>query len=290
MIDEKCEAKNHQTKKIETVGVHLGRQPLSVNASQPLPFQFINMSHRGYIKLWRKFEDWYGSDNPNRLALWVWLLSLATHKPQSKLFQKGIITIKEGQFLTGRKFLSMKTGISESYIESLLKEFEKQGMLRQQKTTKNRLITILNWNIYQSYDNAEDNGATTKRQQKDTNKNGRMEECKKEDSNALRLDCENFVSSLNNNPAYKGIDIKRELAKMDAWLLARPGRQKTQRFIINWLNKVEVVEKKPEPRPAYDRPVDSKPVTLEPETPEQAENRKKFFNMSRQLAEKKGAE
>ena len=27
--------------------------------------------------------------------------------------------------------------------------------------------------------------------------------------------------------------------KMDAWLLARPGRKKTRMFVIGWLNKVE---------------------------------------------------
>ena len=26
---------------------------------------------------------------------------------------------------------------------------------------------------------------------------------------------------------------------MDAWLLAHPGRQKTKRFVVGWLNKIE---------------------------------------------------
>lgn len=50
-----------------------------------------------------------------------------------------------------------------------------------------------------------------------------------------------FLDSLKNNPAYKGIDIDRELSKMDAWLLLpkNKNRQKTPRFILNWLNKIE---------------------------------------------------
>ena len=38
---------------------------------------------------------------------------------------------------------------------------------------------------------------------------------------------------------YPEIDVDAESRKMDAWLLARPGRKKTRQFVINWLNKVE---------------------------------------------------
>jgi uncharacterized protein YdaU (DUF1376 family) len=38
---------------------------------------------------------------------------------------------------------------------------------------------------------------------------------------------------------YPDIDVDGESRKMDAWLLARPGRKKTRQFVINWLNKVE---------------------------------------------------
>ena len=57
-----------------------------------------------------------------------------------------------------------------------------------------------------------------------------------------------FINSLKTNVAYKGIDIDRELGKMDTWFLANPGRQKTRRFIVKWLNRIErpVETKKPE--------------------------------------------
>lgn len=51
-----------------------------------------------------------------------------------------------------------------------------------------------------------------------------------------------FISLLKENPAYKEIDIDRELAKMDAWLLTPKGRgrKKTHKFILNWLNKIDI--------------------------------------------------
>lgn len=78
-----------------------------------------------------------------------------------------IIIIKEGQLLTGRKQLSESTGIAESTVEDILKLLENEQQIQQQKTTKYRLVTILNWKEYQE----SDNKATTKQQQADTNKN-----------------------------------------------------------------------------------------------------------------------
>lgn len=56
------------------------------------------------------------------------------------------------------------------------------------------------------------------------------------------LSDKDFLTALKENPAYKGIDIDRELAKMDAWFLTPKGqgRKKTKRFIVNWLNKIDV--------------------------------------------------
>jgi uncharacterized protein YdaU (DUF1376 family) len=48
---------------------------------------------------------------------------------------------------------------------------------------------------------------------------------------------EEFWSEMKRH--YPNIDVEAESRKMDAWLLARPGRKKTRQFVINWLNKVE---------------------------------------------------
>lgn len=62
------------------------------------------------------------------------------------------------------------------------------------------------------------------------------EEDIKEDSSAR------FFNSLKTNPAYAHVDLERETGKMQAWLsLPRnKGRKMTPRFVLNWLNKIEV--------------------------------------------------
>lgn len=50
---------------------------------------------------------------------------------------------------------------------------------------------------------------------------------------------EDFISSLKTDPAYKHVNIDNELLKMDTWLRKNPERKKTERFVLNWINKIE---------------------------------------------------
>ncbi len=63
----------------------------------------------------------------------------------------------------------------------------------------------------------------------------------KETSLKKDIPIENFIQQLREKNLYPGIDIDRELRKMDAWLLLPQNKQrrKTKRFIVNWLNKID---------------------------------------------------
>ena len=75
-------------------------------------------------------------------------------------------------------------------------------------------------------------------------------EGKGKEPHTVVLSDDQFLDQLRQNPAYDGIDLDRELGRMDAWL-ATPkgrGRKKTRQFVVNWLNRID--------RPvAADRPV-----------------------------------
>lgn len=126
---------------------------------------------QGWIKLHRKLLENPIMMKPHYLALWVVLLLKANHKDNKMIWNSDIIVVKEGQFITGRKELSKETRIPESTIEDILKYLETQHQIQQQKTTKYRLITIVNWESHQRSDIKPNNKATTKQQQADTNNN-----------------------------------------------------------------------------------------------------------------------
>lgn len=48
---------------------------------------------------------------------------------------------------------------------------------------------------------------------------------------------EEFVEDLKKTYDWVNVDI--ELKKMDGWLSTRPNRNKTRRFVIEWLNRIE---------------------------------------------------
>ena len=67
-----------------------------------------------------------------------------------------------------------------------------------------------------------------------------------------------FLTQLKKNPAYSHININNELSKMDAWLLTHPDRKKTQRFVVNWLNRIDkpVVTPKRQEKPIKQEKID----------------------------------
>jgi len=62
-----------------------------------------------------------------------------------------------------------------------------------------------------------------------------------------------FIEKLKINPTYKHINFEHEVGKMNAWLALprNKGRKLTDRFMLNWLNKIDA----PIPTQAKIRPV-----------------------------------
>lgn len=129
-------------------------------------------SNNGWIKLHRKLLD-----NPvvmkdsDHLAVWIYLLLNASHTEYPVLFGGKKISLKAGQLITGRKSIASTLGISESKVRRILDLFEIDQQIDRQRTNKNSLVSILNWDKYQIFD-----------QQATTNKNNKniknIKECK----------------------------------------------------------------------------------------------------------------
>lgn len=105
----------------------------------------------GWIKLHRKLSEkaFYRKDS-SMVHLWIHLLICANHAEREEYFAGKKIICNPGQFTTGRKQLSVATGINESKIERILLKLAKiEQQIEQQKSSTNRLISILNWKEYQ---------------------------------------------------------------------------------------------------------------------------------------------
>lgn len=104
----------------------------------------------GWIKLHRKLWD---SPTVTRdsdyLAVWIYLITHATHKEYKTYFNGAKIVVKPGQLITGRKKIAAITRVSESKIFRILKCFENEQQIEQQTKPSGSVISIVNWDKYQ---------------------------------------------------------------------------------------------------------------------------------------------
>jgi len=125
----------------------------------------------GWITLHRKLKGSSFYKDSQAVHLWVHLLISANHKECEIIRGNKVYKIKRGELLTGRKLLSSETGINESKLQRLLKVFEKCHMIEQQTTNVNRLISVINYDQYQTSEQQTNSKRTASEQQVNTNNN-----------------------------------------------------------------------------------------------------------------------
>ena len=133
----------------------------------------------GWIKRYRQLLEkpiWQES-TPEQKVILITLLSMANHEEREWEWQGEPYKASPGQFVTSLDSIRKKCGkgISLQNVRTALKRFEKYEFLTNQPTNKNRLITIVNWEVYQSKDNDLTKKLTSNQQatnkQLTTNKN-----------------------------------------------------------------------------------------------------------------------
>lgn len=112
---------------------------------------------RGYIKLWRKslHDGWI--KNHAVWIFWTYCLMKATHKEYNAMIGAQIIPLLPGQFVFGLYKAAEETGLSVQQIRTSIKFLEKSENLTSKATNKYSIISIINWHIYQSQENENNN-------------------------------------------------------------------------------------------------------------------------------------
>lgn len=177
------------------------------------------LESQGWIKVHRKILENPLFTNPDAFMLWMQLLLRANHKEAKVMIGNSVVQIKRGQSLTGRKALAKHCGLTESKIERLLKLLEIEQQIEQQTFTKYRLISITNYDKYQSTEQQSDNNRTTTEQQSDTNKNDNNGKNEKEVTPyQLIADSynQNFAVKSGNSQIAKLTDARKKLISK-AW-------------------------------------------------------------------------
>ena len=112
---------------------------------------------RGYVNLWRKLLDSDIFADPIRLKVFIWCLCKASHKERTVSVRIGAgfetVKITPGQFVFGRTVAARELGLSASTVYRRVNALKRTGILNMQPNTHYSIVTICNWNRYQTVKN-----------------------------------------------------------------------------------------------------------------------------------------
>lgn len=106
----------------------------------------------GWFKFHRKiFDNPVCNKDSEYFYVWCWILANAKYEDgERELFKNEDKVLHKGQLITTTKKISEKLNVSESKVNRILKKLEIERQIERQTSTKNTLISVVNWEQYQS--------------------------------------------------------------------------------------------------------------------------------------------
>ena len=123
--------------------------------------------NEGFIKIYRQLLEWEWYTDVNTKVLFLHCLLKANYK--TKKYQKN--TVKKGSFVTSLESLSKETGLTIQQTRTALKHLISTGELTSKSTSKNRIITVVNYEKFQDDNRQNNKQLTSKRQTKQQSNN-----------------------------------------------------------------------------------------------------------------------
>jgi len=115
----------------------------------------------GYVKLHRKIYFGALSRDGHAWALLGLIVSFANLKPGSAALKRQPFVLQRGQLATSLDELVLETGFSKTIVHKRLKKLEKLGTISQEITSRGRVITVCNYETYQSINTEVDTVGNT---------------------------------------------------------------------------------------------------------------------------------
>lgn len=166
------------------------------------------LSGSTFVKLFRSLLDWRWYKNGNTMRLFIHLILKANIS--DGYFESTVI--KRGQLVTSRKTLSTELNLSEQAVRTALNHLKSTNEITIKGTPKFTIITIVNYDTYQSATNQSTNEQPTINQQstneqpqykknkeeKEFNKNNKIYNLSTSVDDCPSFDYQNVINSFNS--------------------------------------------------------------------------------------------
>lgn len=172
------------------------------------------MENGGWVKLHRSLLDSKFGRNLELMGIWAHLLLNAQWKDG---FTPDGTPLKSGQLMTSYLSISTRFRVTESKVRRILLKLKNEEQIEVQSSTKNTIITILNWHKYQcdeeqTEERTKNERRTSEEQTKTYKKDNNIKNVKK-DKNILSKD-NIVIGELKESPLenlFESDDIKKWL-------------------------------------------------------------------------------
>ena len=122
----------------------------------------------GWIALHRKIYDSKDFNNQLEVAVFLYLVAMASHKPTQVVYRKKKLTLNRGQVSIAYRDLAKKFNVSRQNIKTIIKHLKKSGNLNQNLTKNLSIYTIVKYSKYQDIE-PQSNQKLTNRTTTNTN-------------------------------------------------------------------------------------------------------------------------
>ena len=145
------------------------------------------MRDQGFIKLSRKFFEnalWKEHRQYSRSEAWLDLIQMAGFEDSKYILNNRAIEVQRGEIVASRRFLENRWLWGSTKVTNFLDYLKKEGMINQRQTNGQTIITLCNYDTYntrQTIDDVENKPATNQRQTRGkppTNQNKEYKESK----------------------------------------------------------------------------------------------------------------
>ena len=122
----------------------------------------------GWIALHRKIYNSSDFNNQLEVAVFLYLVAMASHKPVQVIYRKKKLTLKRGEISIAYRDLAKKFNLSVQNIKTIIKNLKNSGNINQTLTKNLSIYSIVKYRKYQDLE-ATTNQKLTNRTTTNTN-------------------------------------------------------------------------------------------------------------------------
>lgn len=197
-----------------------------------------------WIKIYRKFLKWEWYDDINACRLFIHILLKANYKDQKWHGEM----VKRGSFVTSYQHLSKETGLTIKKTRIALTKLIETGEVAKLSTSQFTVISVNNYDKYQTGASKGANEGQTKGKRRATTKERKKDINISKDTRDSSLKVlkepefwEELSLKFNTNRSY----IEQECEKMEDWLRSKGKRQRDYKaFARNWIRRATESQRK----------------------------------------------